>query len=65
MKLTQPIRDKQHVRLLVGYYLNRGELRNYVLIVLALGTALRIGDLLRLTWDDVYDFSGKLSRDEL
>ena len=56
MSTTQPIRNKDHVRQLAGYYLNRGELRNYVLIILGINTALRISDLLRLTWNDVYDF---------
>ncbi|MDR1620152.1 MAG: hypothetical protein LBS18_05780, partial [Clostridiales bacterium] len=61
MSATQPIRNKNHVRELAGYYLKRGELRNHLLIVMGVHTALRISDLLRLTWDDVYDFdSAKL-----
>ena len=56
MKITEPIRDRNQVRQLADYYLNRGEIRNHVLIVLSLCTALRISDILRLTWDDVYDF---------
>ena len=56
MATTQPIRNKQKVREISTYYLKKGHLRNYVLIVLGLHTALRICDLLRLTWDDVYDF---------
>ena len=56
MATTQPIRSKHEVRELAAYYLTRGETRNYVLIILGLHTALRISDLLRLTWDDVYDF---------
>jgi integrase len=56
MAVTQPIRDKYQVRELAAYYLKRGEIRNHVLIVMGVHTALRIGDLLRLTWDDVYDF---------
>jgi integrase len=44
------------LRELAAYYLKRGEIRNHVLIVMGVHTALRIGDLLRLTWDDVYDF---------
>jgi integrase len=40
----------------VEYHLKRGELRNYLLIVMCTHTALRISDLLRLTWSDVYDF---------
>jgi integrase len=57
MKTTEPIRDKRQITALVGYYLQRGQTRNYVLIVAALFTALRISDLLLLRWDDVYDFA--------
>jgi integrase len=56
MAATQPIRNKHQVRELADYYLKRGELRNHLLIVMGVHTALRICDLLRLTWDDVYDF---------
>ena len=56
MATTQPIRNKNQVRELAAFYLNRGEIRNYVLIILGVNTALRISDLLRLTWDSVYDF---------
>ena len=56
MATTQPIRNKNQVRQLAEYYLNRGYIRNYVLIILGVNTALRISDLLRLRWDDVYDF---------
>jgi integrase len=56
MAATQPIRNKHQVRELAEYYLRRGQLRNHALIVLGVHTALRISDLLRLRWDDVYDF---------
>ena len=56
MKTTQPIRKRKHLRKLVNYYLKLGKIRNYVLIVMAYFTALRISDLLRLKWDDVYNF---------
>jgi len=62
MATTQPIRNKQQVRALAEYYLKKGQLRNQVLIVLGLHTALRISDLLRLTWEDVYDFENKRVR---
>ena len=55
MAATEPIRDKNKLRQLAGHYLKRGQLRNYVLIILGAHTALRIGDLLRLTWEDVYN----------
>jgi len=56
MATTQPIRNKHQVRELAHYYLKRGQIRNYVLIVMSVNSALRIGDTLRMTWDDVYDF---------
>ena len=62
MATTQPIRSKHEVRELAGYYLKRGHLRNYVLIILGVCTALRISDLLRLCWDDVYDFKNRRVR---
>ena len=55
MAATEPIRNKRQVKELAGYWLKRGNVRNYTLIVLGVSTALRIGDLLQLTWDDVYD----------
>ena len=59
MKTAQPIRTKHQVRNLTEYFLKLGQLRNHALVVLGFNTALRISDLLRLTWDDVYDFEKK------
>ena len=55
MAATEPIRNKKQLQDLANYFLLRGQYRNYVLIVMATCTALRISDLLRLRWDDVYD----------
>jgi len=62
MKATEPIRNKQQIRELMAYYLNLGQIRNHVLIVIGLRTALRVSDILRLSWDDVYDFKRKRLR---
>ena len=56
MSTSEPIRNKNEICDLIEYYWKRGEMRNYVLITLCLYTALRIGDILELTWDHVYDF---------
>ena len=59
---TQPIRSKKEIRALINYYLRRGQIRNHALIVTGIYTALRVSDLLRLTWADVYDFKNKRFR---
>jgi integrase len=63
--MTEPIRDKHQVRELSNYYLRRGQLRNGCLIALGVHTALRVSDLLRLKWDDVYDFARRRVRESI
>jgi integrase len=65
MSAAQPIRNKHQVRELAEYYLKRGEIRNHLLIVMGVHTALRISDLLRLTWDGVYDFERQRVRESV
>ena len=56
MKLTQPIRDIIEVDKLKKYYCEvKPNKRNYLLIVCGLNTALRISDILKLRWKDVYN----------
>ena len=56
---------KKDLENLANYYYRRGELRNYVLVVLGSSTALRISDLLKLRWEDVYDFTCGKCRDHV
>ena len=62
---TDPIRDKKELKALANYFLKRGELRNYCLVVLGTHTALRVSDLLALSWADVYDHERGRFRDHL
>ena len=65
MKTTDPIRNKHHIREMAEYYLKRGKLRNYLLIVIGVHTGLRISDLLRIRQNDVYDFEHGLFRSHI
>lgn len=56
MSKTQPIKSLKKVEELKQYYLDKGHLRDYVLVTLGFNTALRISDLLNLKWEDVYNF---------
>lgn len=56
MSTTQPIRNRESLQDFKNYYLHaEPNYRNYALIIAGLNTALRINDLLHLTWDMVFD----------
>lgn len=57
MATTQPIKDQKAISALKDYYLKEQQnFRNYAIFVIGINTALRIGDILTLTWNDVYHF---------
>ena len=62
---ADPIRNRKQLNQLANYWFKRGNLRNYLLIVLGVLTALRISDLLRLKWNDVYDVKRENFRSHL
>lgn len=53
MSTTQPIRDREKLQNFKNYY--GDNLRNKALIIVGLNTALRINDILHLTYDCVYE----------
>ena len=56
MAKTQPLKEMEQINALKDYFFERGEFRNYAMIVIGLNTSLRISDILALQWRDVYNF---------
>ena len=59
MERVEPIRSVKKINDLKKYLLGSGNMRNYALVVLGFNSALRISDILNLTWVDVFDFEEK------
>ncbi|MCM1256266.1 MAG: tyrosine-type recombinase/integrase [Roseburia sp.] len=58
MNTAQPIKDLEDLEHFKQYYMEvKPKIRNHVLTLLGLNTALRISDILALRWKDVYNFS--------
>ncbi len=55
MNYTKPIRSEEDVQKFKQYYLERGDYRDYLLVTVCLNSALRISDVLRLKWEDIYE----------
>ena len=65
MGKTQPLKETAQITALKEYFLERGEVRNYALIVVGLNTSLRISDILSIQWQDVYNFRTRTYRQHL
>ncbi len=62
MSATQPIKNIEDIEALKNYFFAvKPNMRNYAMTCLGINSALRIGDLLNLNWQDVYDFSKGVS----
>lgn len=55
MSTTQPIKQPEEITKLKSFFREKNDLRNFVMIVMGMNTALRISDLLNLRWKSVYD----------
>lgn len=66
MSTTKPIKSKRQLNNFRNYYKDKEyNPRNYALIVLGLNSALRIGDLLSLHWNDIYSECDKKYRQHI
>jgi len=60
MNSVEPIRDKKKILAIKRNLKDEGSPRNYLLFVMGVNTALRIGDLLSLKVKDVIDSKGEI-----
>lgn len=65
MSTTQPIKNLNNLEELKQFFLGKGEIRNYALVTMGINTALRIGDLLQLKWENVWNFETKCFREHI
>lgn len=57
MSTTLPIKNTEQLKLFKDFYqTEKPNARNYTLIIMGLNSALRISDILSLTYGDVYDY---------
>lgn len=60
MSTTLPIKNAEQLELFKSYYRSeKPNARNYTLIIFGLNSALRISDILSLTYGDIYDYRAK------
>ena len=63
MNKSQPIKNKEKLDRFKNFYIEEEyNPRNYMFISLGLNTALRVSDLLKFTWNDVYNFDNSCFR---
>ena len=65
MAAVDPVRDTKQLKRMAEYFIEKKQPRNYLLLIVGVYTALRVGDLLALTWNDVYDFENRRFREHL
>ena len=66
MNIPEPIRNAAQLERFKHFYAQeRPNLRNQLLVILGLNTALRISDILSLRWRDVYDFRWRRLRSHI
>lgn len=66
MGTTEPVKDSEELKEWINYYKTARPMpRNYMLMLVGLHTALRISDVLKLKWEDVYDFKKECMKDHI
>ncbi len=65
MSTTQPIKKVEEIHKLRQFFFDKGEIRNYALVTLGINTALRISDLLRIAWKDVWNFETQCFKEHI
>ncbi len=63
MGTTQPIKDISQINAFKEFFtVKKPNFRNYALFCIGINSALRISDLLKLTWEQVYNFEKRSYR---
>lgn len=62
---TTPIKKREDIEIVKKYFLEAKKYRDYCLFIVGINTSLRISDIIKIRWKEVYDFEYQKYKEHL